>query len=132
MKNVLIEGYTADEILALPTEALQSLVSRNEPLVFKVGTATILGQFKVVDNALYMELGHVDDGGEGVLPALVSLAERFAKREGLAIIEWRVHAVHCAEPNIKLRRVLEKRGFVVTNVADIGECYWQRVCVGGS
>ncbi len=30
---------------------------------------------------------------------------------GFATIEWVVYAVHCASPNLKLRRVLERRGF---------------------
>jgi hypothetical protein len=68
----------------------------------------------------------VDGGGEGALPALAALAHRYALREGLSTIDWRVHAVHCARPNLKLRRVLERRGFTVGVVAGVGECY-QRI-----
>jgi hypothetical protein len=128
----LLEGYTVDEVLSLPNQELQAIVLCNEPLVFKVGTANILGQFSVADDTLFMELGHIDGGGEGALPRLASLAMRYAKREGLAFVEWRVHAVHCAKPNLKLRRVLERRGFVVTDVAGVGDCYWQRVSVNGA
>ena len=70
-----------------------------------------------------MELAHVDGGGEGALPALAALAHRYAIREKLNRIDWRVHAVHCARPNLKLRRVLERRGFAVVKVQDVGECY---------
>jgi len=129
MNEVLLEGYTADELLALSACDLEALVACDEPLVFRVGTAHVLGRFKVRGDTLFVELGHVDGGGEGALPALASLVERFARREGLAFVDWRVHAVRCANPNLKLRRVLERRGFVVRNIAGVGECYWQRVAV---
>lgn len=120
---LLIEGYSADEILALPNEELQAIVLRDEPLVFSVGSARLLGRFRMQEQALVMELAHIDGGGEGALPALASLARRYARREGLAFIRWRVHAVNCANPNLKLRRVLERRGFQVEAVTGVGECY---------
>lgn len=129
MSQVLIEGYTVDEVLRLSNEELQAIVLRDEPIVFKAGSANMLGRFKVADDTLVMELAHVDGGGEGALPSLASLASRYAKRERLAFVEWRVHAVHCAKPNLKLRRVLERRGFVVRELEGIGECYWSRVSV---
>lgn len=124
---MLIEGYTVDEVLQLSNEEMRMLVLRDEPLVFKVGSANLLGRFKVADDALVMELAHVDGGGEGALPSLASLASRYAKREGLAFVEWRVHAVHCARPNLKLRRVLERRGFIVRQIDTVGECYWAKM-----
>lgn len=127
MSKILLEGYTVDEILQLPNEELQGIVLRDEPLVFNAGSANMLGRFKVEGNALVMELAHIDGGGEGALPSVASLASRYARREGLAFIEWRVHAVHCANPNLKLRRVLERRGFVVRDMPGTGECYWLRV-----
>lgn len=120
---LLIEGYTPDEILALPNEELQAIVLSDEPLVFKAGSANLLGRFRVEGSALVMELAHVDGGGEGALPALAALARRYAVREKLDSIDWRVHAVHCARPNLKLRRVLERRGFEVGSVTGVGECY---------
>ena len=130
MPPVLLEGYTVDEILALPAQELQAIVLSNEPLVFKAGSANLLGRFVATADTLVIELAHVDGGGEGALPSLASLVSRYAKREGLAFVEWRVHAVHCARPNLKLRRVLERRGFVVREVEGVGECYWLRVPVG--
>jgi len=126
MSQVLIEGYTVEEVLALSNEELNAIVLRDEPLVFKAGSANLLGRFKVEKKALIMELAHVDGGGEGALPTLVALASRYAAREALEYIEWRVHAVHCARPNLKLRRVLERRGFSVRNLEGVGECYWLR------
>jgi hypothetical protein len=124
MSNILLEGYTTDEILNLPAELMQSIILSDEALVFKAGSANMLGRFSVSGDTLIMELAHVDGGGEGALPALASLAKRYAQREGLAFLEWRVHAVHCAKPNLKLRRVLERRGFVVRELPDVGECFW--------
>jgi len=123
---VLIEGYTADEILGLPNEELQAIVLRDEPLVFRAGSANMLGRFRVEGLTLILELAHIDGGGEGALLALASLASRYAKRERLDSVEWRVHAVNCAKPNLKLRRVLERRGFVVRDVTGTGECFFLR------
>lgn len=120
---LLIEGYSPDEILALPNEELHAIVLSDEPLVFRAGSANMLGRFRVEGSKLVMELAHVDGGGEGALPALAALARRYALREKLTAIDWRVHAVHCAKPNLKLRRVLERRGFEVGLVDGVGECY---------
>lgn len=131
MTSVLFDGYTMDAVLALPKADFEALILRDEPLVFSVGSASIIGQFKVAQRTLVVELGHIDGGGEGALPAIASLASRLATRDQLEAIEWRVHAVHCARPNLKLRRVLERRGFVITDIFGVGECYWRRVSVGG-
>lgn len=129
MSAILIEGYTSEEILALPNAQLQAIVLRDEPMVFAVGTASILGKFRVDTDTLVIELGHIDGGGEGALPSLGALAGRYARREGLKHVEWRVHAVHCAQPNLKLRRILERRGFIVRTIEGVGECYWLRSTV---
>jgi hypothetical protein len=126
VSTVLIEGYTPDEILALSNAELQSIVLRDEPLVFRAGSANLLGKFRVEAETLVLELAHIDGGGEGALPALASLGMRYAKRERLEAIEWRVHAANCARPNPKLRRVLERRGFQVADVPGTGECYFLR------
>jgi hypothetical protein len=47
MKQIDIEGYTANEILDLPDEQLDALVLSGEPLVFRAGTAEILGELKI-------------------------------------------------------------------------------------
>jgi hypothetical protein len=132
MPTILLEGYTAEEVLALPREQLDALVFREDALVFSAGSAQMLGRFRIEDRTLVLELGHVDGGGEGGLPALAALASRYARREGLHWIEWRVHAVHCARPNPKLGRVLQRRGFVVRDIPDVGECFWLRKAVDGS
>jgi hypothetical protein len=122
-RKVLIEGYSVDEILALPNEQLDQFVFCGEPIVFRIGSAEMLGRFDRTSDRLILELAHIDGGGEGALPALSALASRYALRENLTYVEWRVHAVHCANPNPKLRHVLERRGFEVREIEGVGECY---------
>jgi len=122
-REVLFEGWTESEILHLPKETIEELIMLGEPLVFRAGSATVLGSFKIDSNRLVLELAQIDGGGEGVLAFLGSLARRFARLHSLSAIEWIVHAVSCAKPNLKLRRILKRRGFVVTQVADAGEAY---------
>lgn len=111
-----------DEILALPLDQLRSLVGNAGPLVFRIGSATVLGELQIESNKLRLELAQIEGGGEGVLLMLGALARRFASLNGIGEIEWVVHAVHCAKPNLKLRRVLERRGFFVS-VIDGVEAY---------
>ena len=124
MKQIDIEGYTPDEILSLPKDQFDAMVFAGTPLVFRAGSAEILGEFKIRDGIIVIELAQIDGGGEGVLPTLGSLAQRYAKDNGIRRIEWVVHALNCAKPNLKLRRLLERRGFSVTNVEGIGEAYY--------
>lgn len=126
MRHINIEGYTADEILDLPDQQLDAFALSGEPLVFRAGSAEILGEFKVKGESLIIELAQIDGGGEGILPTLSSLAQKYAKRRGLERVEWIVHALNCAEPNLKLRRVMERRGFQITDIEGIGKAYYQR------
>ena len=122
-REITIEGYSPEEILSLPQEEIDVLVFCDEPLVFRAGTAQILGQFHIKYDTLVVELAQIEGGGEGVLPILWSLSERYAQRRGLHLVEWIVHAVTCAKPNMKLRRILELKGFVVEDVPGVGEAY---------
>lgn len=122
-REVLFEGFTSEQILSLPKPTIEQLVLLNEPIVFRVGSAVVLGRFKAETERLVIELAQIDGGGEGVLPSLASLAKRYAKLNGFAAVEWIVHAVSCARPNLKLRRVLELRGFAVKKIADGSEAY---------
>jgi hypothetical protein len=56
--------------------------------------------------------------------SLASLARRYAILHGLSRVEWIVHAVSCAKPNLKLRRVLERRGFAIKQIAEVGDAYY--------
>jgi hypothetical protein len=70
-----------------------------------------------------VELAQIEGDGEGVLVLLASLPKRYATLRKLSGVEWIIHAVTCAKPNLKLRRVLERRSFVAKNVAGVGEAY---------
>ena len=124
MRTINIEGYSPDEILALPNDQLDAFVLSGRPIVFRAGTAEILGEFKVRGESLIVELAQIDGGGEGVLPTLASLAQRYAKQRGLKRVEWVVHALNCAEPNLKLRRVMERSGFQIVDVEGVGKVYY--------
>ena len=76
MRQINIEGYSPDEILNLPDEQLGALVLSGEPIVFRAGTAEILGEFKVKRESLIVELAQIDGGGEGVLPTLLRIPMR--------------------------------------------------------
>ena len=122
--EVLFEGYTQNEILALSKDVIESMILTGEPVIFRAGSATILGEFRVDGRRLRIELAQIDGGGEGVLLSLGALARRFAQLNQLEAIEWIIDAVHCAQPNLKLRGVLERRGFVVTALPSVGQAYY--------
>jgi hypothetical protein len=119
VREINIEGYLPDEILSLPDEQLDAFVLSGSPIVFRAGTAEILGE------SLIVELAQIDGGGEGILPTLTSLAQRYAKKRGLKKVEWIVHALNCAEPNLKLRRVMERRGLQIVDIDGVGKAYYQ-------
>jgi hypothetical protein len=123
-REVLFEGLSEQEILALPHEHVEKLILLGEPLVFRAGSAEILGSFKIASDRLVVELAQIEGGGEGVLISLASLAKRYVTLRKLSGVEWIIHAITCAKPNLKLRRVLERRGFVVKNVDGVGEAYY--------
>jgi len=126
LKPILIEGYTPEDILGLPPEQFKTFVFTGKPLVFKAGSAQILGEFDLRDNRLVIELAHIDGGGEGALPTIAVLAEKYARLNNLEAVEWIVHAVRCANPNPKLRRVLERRGFQIQDVPGYGQAFYLR------
>lgn len=125
MTQINIEGYSPDEILGLPDEQFDALVLSGKPLVFRAGTAEILGEFKIKGGSLIIELAQIDGGGEGVLPTLTSMAHRYAKKRELKNVEWIVHALNCAEPNLKLRRVMERRGFQIIDIEGVGKAFYR-------
>ncbi len=123
--EILFEGHTKGELLGLPPEQIEALFLSGQPIVFRAGSATILGSFRRDCERLVIDLAHVDGGGEGVLQSLSALAERYAKLHGVEEIEWIVRAVNCEKPNLKLRRVLQRRGFEVRAIDDCGEAFYR-------
>ena len=125
--NLQIEGYSLSEIIALPLTEFDQFVLTDEPIVFRVGSAEVLGQFAVKDHqTLIVELAQIDGGGEGILPAVQRIAKHICRQKGLSQIDCIVHAIHCAKPNLKLRAHLLKRGFVIQHVAGKGEAYYKQ------
>jgi len=117
MRQIDIEGYSADE-------QVDEFVLCGRSIVFRAGSAEILGEFKINDKSLIVVLAQIDGGGEGILPTLTSLAQRYAKKRGLKKVEWLVHAVNCAEPNLKLRRVMQRRGFQIVDLEGAGKAFF--------
>jgi len=124
-KRIDFEGLSVDEILSLSEEEQNELIFCNSSIVFEAGSAEILGKFSVNDTKLIIELAQIDGGGEGVLPMIMSLAFKFSKLRKLNFIEWIVHAVNCHDPNLKLRYILDKKGFQVKEIQNIGSVYYQ-------
>lgn len=129
MKKINIGGYSPEQILEMTDEELNNFVFIGEPIVFIVGSSEILGSFRVGNESLIIELAQIEGGGEVVLLTLWVLAEKYARKRRFKYVEWIVHAVNCAKPNLKLREVLDKRGFKVENVEGIGEAYHLVNCV---
>ncbi len=122
-REILFEGLTQEQILAMPEDAIQDLILLGEPITFRIGTATLLGSFKVDQQSLVIELAQIEGGGEGVLVSLASVARRYAQLRALSTVEWIVHAVSCARPNPRLRVTLEHRGFVIRSIPGTGDAY---------
>ena len=117
-----MKGFIKKKFLLF--QQVEKLILLGEPLVFRGGSAEILGFFKIASDRLVVELAQIEEGGEGVRISLASLAKRYVSLRKLSGGEWIVHAATCAKPDLKLRRVLERRGFVVKNVDGIGEAYY--------
>lgn len=125
MALINIEGLSISEILDWPTEYFDELVLIDQPIVLNIGTAEVLGQFTVSEeNRLVIELAQIDGGGEGVLPAITRVANHIARSKNLSEIESIVYAVHCSEPNLKLRAHLLKVGYKIKQVSGKGDVYY--------
>ena len=125
-REILFEGLSKDEILRLPSEQIEKLVLTGEPIVFAAGSARILGEFRQREKHLTVTLAQIEGGGEGVLPSLWVLIEDYARSRSFNAVEWIVHAVSCAKPNPKLKRVLERRGFIVRDVEGVSAYYYRQ------
>ena len=65
-REIRIEGYTPEELLAALDEETEAVLFSATALVFRAGSATILGQFSVQGDRLVVELAQIEGGGEGV------------------------------------------------------------------
>ena len=121
-----IEGMTVTQLAGMDLEEWDALVLVDEPLLFRAGSASVLGQLARSPDTLTIELAEISGGGEGVLLALARLASVMARRFGVRQVDWYVHAATCADPNLKLKRVLERRRFVVVDDPKRGVTYHRR------
>jgi hypothetical protein len=124
MRQIHIDGYLPEQILNLSDEEFAGIIFVDKPIVFHVGSAEILGEFKLKNAKLVIELAQIEGGGEGVLPMIASLSRKYARKQNLKEIEWIVHALNCAKPNLKLRHVMERKGFTVKEIEGIGKAYY--------
>ena len=88
-----------------------------------------LGQFAIDDTKLMVELAQINGGGEGILLSVSRLEKHVARLKRLESIGCIVHAINCAEPNLKLRAHLEKTGFTIQNIPEKGEAYFKNISV---
>ena len=123
-RPLLIEGLTPSEIISL--DDLEGYAIAGKPIVFSVGEARVLAEFSKSGEVLKVDIAVVENGGEGVLPALIDTIEKAALARKFSAIEWSVFARNCAQPNPKLMRVLERIGFEISQADDGPEIYWQR------
>lgn len=122
-KPIRIEGFVLDEILQFPIEDLLEYVEASTPVIVAIGSAEVLCEFRIQNGTLIAVLAHIDGGGEGVLRAAHRLLADAAHRTGCTDLKLVATAVNCAEPNLKLRRLLERLNFVVESTNDYGEAY---------
>jgi hypothetical protein len=129
MLQVLLEGFSVEELLKLPDPDFAKLNFHNQPLAFKAGNNTIIAQFILTPDALALEVNHLDRGSEGSLSVIASLAARYALREKRAFIDWRLPLLNCVNVNPKLRLVLERREFKIRNTSNpaTGAFFFKRV-----
>jgi hypothetical protein len=130
--EILIEGFRPEDLPGALGSELEAEVMNGRPVVARVGTAEVLISLALSGGLFRAELAHVDGGGEGVLPTLISVIFRLARRHAADEIEWLVFATNCARPNPKLHALLERRGFKVQEVPDRGSCYYRRDRVAGN
>lgn len=106
-----IEGVSLAEFRQMPLGDIDVLLAFGRPITFRMGTAELLAEFNHAGELLQVNLGHVDDGGEGVLVRLWKLVETYARMKGYGAIDWNVHALTCAHPNPRLQQFLRAKGF---------------------
>lgn len=129
MAKIQIEGLKVTELLKLPSEYFDELVLIDKPIIIHIGSAEVLGQFTISDDNLIVELAHIEGGGEGVLPTIARVSKHIAKQKNLQKIQCIVHAINCANPNLKLRAHLEKTGFGIKEVPTKGKAYFKEISV---
>jgi len=126
---ILFEGYTLEEILELSDIEIETWILVDDPIVFRIGSAEVLGKVEIIESSLVIELAQIDGGGEGVLRMIGLLARKYARKQNLQYIEWVIHSLDCSQPNPKLNPMLARAGFTIKHVPNKGKAYYRKMSV---
>jgi len=108
--------------LLSPTSTVAALVAAG-PVVFQAGSAE-RGQVSLRPDSLMIEPAQIDGGGEGVLPVLWRLAERYARQRELDAVEWVLSTARAqTSSDVASWRSV---AFQVRDVEGIGAAYYCR------
>lgn len=118
-----VESFTMDQLTSLSRADLDALVREGMPVDILFGDDRLRVRFTVIDRAVRIEVLEVVARNDGALTSFASGCRSLARRSRVQTIEWLVHAAACAAPNERLQGVLTGRGFVLQNVAGIGQAY---------
>ncbi|GAB5410535.1 MAG: hypothetical protein BalsKO_29000 [Balneolaceae bacterium] len=124
---IKIEGESIEEILNWSEQEFDQLVLIDKPIVVKIGSGEVLGQFTIREKTLVIELAQIDGGGEGVLPTINKIAKHISITKSIRSIEYIVNAINCAKPNLKLRAFLERMEFEIKDIPNKGEAYYKKI-----
>lgn len=125
-----IEGLTLAQFRALPREDRAALTPFGRALVFRLGSARILGEFLERADTLVVNLAQIDGGGEGVLLRLWKLIIAEARDRGFKAIRWNVFAATCVDPNPRLQAFLRANRFEEAEDAEHGRIFVRSTRIG--
>ena len=57
---ILFNGFTADQLLAMPVGRFDAAVLNGSPVVIDIGTSNLLAKLSTYEDTLLLELGHID------------------------------------------------------------------------
>lgn len=118
-----VESFSMDQLTSLSKADLDALVTEGAPVDIRFGGDRLRVRFTVVDGAARIEVLEAATSTDGVLMNFANGCRSLAKRSRVPRIDWLVHAAVCAAPNERLQGVLTGRGFVLENVAGVGQAY---------
>lgn len=62
IREIKFEGYSMEEILEMPVEEINKYIFIGEPLVFLIGSAQVLGEFRIRGEMIVVELAKLREG----------------------------------------------------------------------
>jgi hypothetical protein len=129
---VEIDGLSLREWRGLSREEQDELVPLDRPLVFHIGSATVLAEFTERAGGLVVNLAQIDGGGEGVLLRLWKLIVASARDRDRTFVQWNVFAATCADPNPRLLAFLHANAFDEVDDAEHGRIFTRRTILRAS